>query len=92
MLHGDFRQFSVERLLRFLIALGQDVEIVIKPRRGRRHAAQLRVARKTPSRSGRCDADDDMVLEAAVNGQADATIAILRRRQSSLGLKSCHRE
>jgi len=44
MLHGDFRQFSVERLLRFLIALGQDVEIVLKPRRGRRHAAQLRVA------------------------------------------------
>jgi predicted XRE-type DNA-binding protein len=44
MLHGDFRQFSVERLLRFLIALGQDVEIVIKPRRGRQHAAQLRVA------------------------------------------------
>ena len=29
MLHGDFRQFSVERLLRFLVALGQDVEIVI---------------------------------------------------------------
>jgi predicted XRE-type DNA-binding protein len=44
MLHGDFRQFSVERLLRFLIALGQDVEIVIKPRRGRQHASQLRVA------------------------------------------------
>ena len=32
MLHGDFRQFSVERLLRFLVALGQDVEIVVKPR------------------------------------------------------------
>jgi predicted XRE-type DNA-binding protein len=25
MLHGEFRQFSVERLLRFLVALGQDV-------------------------------------------------------------------
>jgi predicted XRE-type DNA-binding protein len=44
MLHGDFRQFSVERLLRFLVALGQDVEIVIKPHRDRRHGAQLRVA------------------------------------------------
>ena len=33
MLHGDFRQFSVERLLRFLVALGQDVEIVVKPQR-----------------------------------------------------------
>jgi predicted XRE-type DNA-binding protein len=31
MLRGDFRQFSVERLLRFLVALGQDVEIVVKP-------------------------------------------------------------
>ena len=30
MLRGDFRQFSVERLLRFLVALGQDVEIVVK--------------------------------------------------------------
>ena len=33
MLRGDFRQFSVERLMRFLVALGQDVEIVVKPRR-----------------------------------------------------------
>jgi len=33
MLRGDFRQFSVERLLRFLVALGQDVEIVVRPRR-----------------------------------------------------------
>ena len=32
MLRGDFRQFSVERLMRFLVALGQHVEIVIKPR------------------------------------------------------------
>jgi predicted XRE-type DNA-binding protein len=44
MLHGDFQQFSVERLMRFLVALGQDVEIVITPHRGHRAAAQLRVA------------------------------------------------
>ena len=31
MFRGDFRQFSVERLLRFLVALGQHVEIVIRP-------------------------------------------------------------
>jgi predicted XRE-type DNA-binding protein len=43
MLRGDFRQFSVERLMRFLVALGQDVEIVVKPHRGRREA-ELRVA------------------------------------------------
>ena len=31
-LRGDFKQFSVERLLRFLVALNQDVKIVVKPR------------------------------------------------------------
>ena len=44
LLHGDFQQFSVERLLRFLVALGQDVDIVVKPHRGARQGAQLRVA------------------------------------------------
>lgn len=34
LLRGDFRQVSVERLLRFLVALGQGVEIVIKPHDG----------------------------------------------------------
>ena len=44
MLHGDFRQFSVERLMRFLVALGQDVEIVIKPHRDTKAAPALHVA------------------------------------------------
>ena len=44
MLCGDFRQFSVERLMRFLVALGQDVEIVVRPHRGKQKTAQLRVA------------------------------------------------
>ncbi len=43
MLRGEFRQFSVERLLRFLVALGQDVEIVVKPHRDRKHAPALHV-------------------------------------------------
>jgi len=43
MLRGEFRQFSVERLLRFLVALNQDVEIVIRPRNGRKGAAVLQV-------------------------------------------------
>jgi len=38
MLRGEFRQFSVERLLRFLVALDHDVEIVVKPHRGRSEA------------------------------------------------------
>jgi predicted XRE-type DNA-binding protein len=41
MLRGEFRQFSVERLLRFLVALNHDVEIVIKPHRGTKEAATL---------------------------------------------------
>src|SRR5882762_2513918 len=43
MLRGEFRQFSVERLLRFLVALDQDVEIVVKPHRGRGDAAAMQV-------------------------------------------------
>ena len=42
MLSGQFRGYSVERLMRFLVALGHDVEIVVKPRR--RSGAELRVA------------------------------------------------
>ena len=44
MLRGEFRQFSVERLLRFLVALNQDVEIVVTPHRGRGDAPALHVA------------------------------------------------
>lgn len=43
MLRGEFRQFSVERLLRFLVALDQDVEIVVKPHRSRTDAAAMQV-------------------------------------------------
>jgi predicted XRE-type DNA-binding protein len=43
MLRGEFRQFSVERLLRFLVALDQDVEIVVKPHRDRNGAAAMQV-------------------------------------------------
>ena len=42
MLAGRFRGYSVERLMRFLVALGHDVEIVVKPRK--RGSAELRVA------------------------------------------------
>ena len=44
MLRGEFRQFSVERLLRFLVALDQDVEIVVRPHRDRDAAAALHVS------------------------------------------------
>jgi predicted XRE-type DNA-binding protein len=43
MLRGDFRQFSVERLLRFLVALDQDVRIVVKPHHDRKNGPALQV-------------------------------------------------
>ena len=43
MLRGDFRQFSVKRLLRFLVALDQDVQIVVKPHHDRKNAPALQV-------------------------------------------------
>ena len=38
MLTGHFRQFSVERLMRFLVALGHDVEISVRPVPARRES------------------------------------------------------
>jgi predicted XRE-type DNA-binding protein len=47
MLKGHFRQFSVERLMRFLVALGHDVEIVVRPlSAARAKSAQLTVSSK----------------------------------------------
>jgi predicted XRE-type DNA-binding protein len=44
LVRGRLKDFSTERLLRFLTALGHDVEIVIKRRTGREsHGGQLRV-------------------------------------------------
>ena len=42
MLAGQFRGYSVERLMRFLVARGHDVEIVVRPRK--HGTAELRVA------------------------------------------------
>jgi predicted XRE-type DNA-binding protein len=36
LLRGNFREYSVDRLLRLLTALGRDVEIVIRKPRSRR--------------------------------------------------------
>ncbi len=43
MLRGEFRQFSVERLLRFLVKLNHDVDIVVRPHRAKSNAAALHV-------------------------------------------------
>lgn len=44
MLRGEFRQFSVERLLRFLVKLDQDVEIVVRPHRDPHNSPALHVS------------------------------------------------
>ena len=36
--------FSIERLMRFLLLLGRDIEITVKGKSGRRSTARLRVA------------------------------------------------
>ena len=41
---GKLSGFSIERLMRFLLLLGRDIEIVIKSRPRSRTAARLRVA------------------------------------------------
>src|SRR5437667_1915082 len=43
LLNGRLANFSSGRLMRLLIALGQDVEIVIKPRPRRRSRGRIRV-------------------------------------------------
>jgi len=44
MLRGEFRQFSVERLPRFLVALDQDVEILVRPHRDGANSPALHVS------------------------------------------------
>jgi predicted XRE-type DNA-binding protein len=44
MLRGDFRPFSIERLMRFLVALDQDVEIVVRPHLGDQNSPALQVS------------------------------------------------
>ena len=44
LMRGQFRLVSVEKLLHYLVALGQDVEIVVKPRRDPQQASHLTVA------------------------------------------------
>ena len=41
---GKLSGFSIERLMRFLLLLGRDIEITVKGKSGRRSIARLRVA------------------------------------------------
>ena len=44
MLPGESRQFSVERLLHFLVKTRSRVEIVVRPHRGRQNAPAMHVS------------------------------------------------
>ena len=43
LLSGKLRGFSVDRLVRTLLRLGRDVELVVRPSKGRRRARQATV-------------------------------------------------
>lgn len=43
LLRGDFREYSLERLLRLLTALGPDIDIVVRPPSSA-HGGRLRLA------------------------------------------------
>jgi len=44
LIRGRLAGFSLDRLVRFLVLLGSDVEIVVKPRRGTAGRARVLVA------------------------------------------------
>ena len=46
MLRGHFRQFSTERLMRFLVLLGRDIEIALTPAP---HGAKITVTARDPA-------------------------------------------
>lgn len=57
LLRGHLRGFSVERLTRFLNALGQDVEIVVRPKPRAQHRGRTRVTTRRRSASAAARAD-----------------------------------
>jgi predicted XRE-type DNA-binding protein len=57
LLRGNLRGFSVERLTRFLNALDQDVEIVVRPKPRTERQGRTRVTTRRRSGSGAARAD-----------------------------------
>ena len=53
LLHRKLAGFSVERLIHFLTALGQDIDIVVKPKPRNRRSARVSVYGSQESISGR---------------------------------------
>jgi predicted XRE-type DNA-binding protein len=53
IVRGRLEGISMERLYRFLVALGRDVEIVVRPTPASRRAARLTVRRKAARRDAK---------------------------------------
>jgi len=64
---GRLSGFSIERLLRFMLLLGSDVTITIKPRHGVRSKARGRMVQKKSGTSerGRLTVDDFVAVKAS---------------------------
>lgn len=48
---GQLKDFSIDRLFRFLSALNQDIEIIIKPRRRTKQYGSIKVTEQTKKTS-----------------------------------------
>jgi len=46
LLNGKLRGFSTDRLVRILLRLGRDIEIVIRPSRGNKKVGAVRLVRR----------------------------------------------
>ena len=46
LLNGKLRGFSTDRLVRILLRLGRDIEIVIRPSRGNKRVGAVRLVRR----------------------------------------------
>jgi predicted XRE-type DNA-binding protein len=66
LIRGRLSGFSIERLLRFLLRLGTDVSITIKPHSRRRPKPRARTAR----RAARFPAEGVLTVEEFVAGKA----------------------
>jgi predicted XRE-type DNA-binding protein len=67
LLCGRLSRFSLEKLLRFLLLLGTDVAITIRPRQKNRSASRVRAVRRDPSSSnhGRLTVVDSAAIKAS---------------------------
>jgi predicted XRE-type DNA-binding protein len=71
LVRGRLTGFSMERLYRFLIALGKEIEIVVRPRQSRTSRSSLRVS--TSRRSERSMTRSKLPSGARGSRQAKAT-------------------